>query len=679
MPYANYAEQTGPANGTKTVWDLTFPSGYIDREYVYAQSINITSLVVTSLSFTWINDNQISISPAVASGNNVRIYRITPITDPLVDFQDRGTLSEEDLDLQGAQLLDAVQELSDSVNTSRSESANAAEDSSDALTAANSALAVANSANASVGSAVSIANAASANAATALSTANAANSTASGLAPSIATANTNASAAVTTANAASSGLAAHTANVSNPHSTTKAQVGLSAVDNTSDATKNSASATLTNKAISGTLNTLTNLPAAGILGVIPIGNLATGTPNGTKFVADDGTLKSIPGGGDALTANPLNQFAATTSAQLRSVITDETGSGAAVFADNATLTGVTATDSFRVGGSIASSTSKLQLVSPTNTSLDYGFTGVPTAGQAFAGMAGWAYSTGTTYVPAATINFLATQTWTSTAAGARVRVRTTPNNSLTLQESFSFDADGVTLPLDYSRIRANYSGALRSSRQLFQTIVANGTTTVGAIPAGTGTSAAWSAYNSADPDNASIISINAGPTSCSLIGGSSGTGTALPIDVSPAATVSARFGLLGQWGIGGANYGTTALGAKQSITSGGASAAPAWRTNGQYELVWDGAAFGNPLYALVSQLSCGDITGRFAAEFLGTDVVGLDRFKTGVDITGPVGRAAASGDNYFLQVVDIGGSAFAFLVTDPDNGDVTLTKLYRLT
>jgi len=38
--------------------------------------------------------------------------------------------------------------------------------------------------------------------------------------------------------------------------------------------------------------------------------------------------------GDALTASPLSQFAATTSAQLRGVISDETGTGAAVFANS---------------------------------------------------------------------------------------------------------------------------------------------------------------------------------------------------------------------------------------------------------------------------------------------------------------------------------------------------------
>jgi len=46
---------------------------------------------------------------------------------------------------------------------------------------------------------------------------------------------------------------------------------------------------------------------------------------------------ALAGGGDALTANPLSQFAATTSLQLKGVISDETGSGALVFADTPTL------------------------------------------------------------------------------------------------------------------------------------------------------------------------------------------------------------------------------------------------------------------------------------------------------------------------------------------------------
>lgn len=96
--------------------------------------------------------------------------------------------------------------------------------------------------------------------------------------------------------------------------------------------------TVTNKSMSGADNTFTALPAAGITGVIPIANLATGVATGSKFIRDDGTLQAIAGGGDALVASPLSQFAPTTSAQLLATLSDPTGTGLAVFATSPSFT-----------------------------------------------------------------------------------------------------------------------------------------------------------------------------------------------------------------------------------------------------------------------------------------------------------------------------------------------------
>lgn len=112
-----------------------------------------------------------------------------------------------------------------------------------------------------------------------------------------------------------------------PTGIVKGDVGLGNVDNTSDATKNAAAVTITNHAFNGSSNTFTNLPAAGILGVIPIANLATGTPDGTKFVRDDGTL-AVPAGGAGgtgdVTSNTVSSvdgeaavFNSTTGKQIR--------------------------------------------------------------------------------------------------------------------------------------------------------------------------------------------------------------------------------------------------------------------------------------------------------------------------------------------------------------------------
>ena len=74
--------------------------------------------------------------------------------------------------------------------------------------------------------------------------------------------------------------------------------------------------------------------AGGLKGLVP----APVTGDATKFLKGDGTWTTLAGGGDALVSNPLSQFAATTSAQLAGVISDEQGSGALVFATAPTLT-----------------------------------------------------------------------------------------------------------------------------------------------------------------------------------------------------------------------------------------------------------------------------------------------------------------------------------------------------
>lgn len=73
-------------------------------------------------------------------------------------------------------------------------------------------------------------------------------------------------------------------------------------------------------------------------GTIATARLGSGVADATTFLRGDQTW-AVPagGGGDALTTNPLSQFAATTSAQLAGVISDETGSGLLVFQTSPTL------------------------------------------------------------------------------------------------------------------------------------------------------------------------------------------------------------------------------------------------------------------------------------------------------------------------------------------------------
>jgi hypothetical protein len=55
-----------------------------------------------------------------------------------------------------------------------------------------------------------------------------------------------------------------------------------------------------------------------VTGVLPVANFTTGTPDGTKFVRDDGVLATPAGAGDVLAANNLSEFATSASKQTSS-------------------------------------------------------------------------------------------------------------------------------------------------------------------------------------------------------------------------------------------------------------------------------------------------------------------------------------------------------------------------
>lgn len=114
------------------------------------------------------------------------------------------------------------------------------------------------------------------------------------------------------------------------------------------------------KLASGTAGNVLVYNSSGVVDVA-----ATGTAG--QILTSNGagnapTFQNVAGGGDALTSGTLAQFAATTSLQLKGVISDETGSGALVFATSPTL--VTPT----LGVATATSINKVTITAPATGS-----------------------------------------------------------------------------------------------------------------------------------------------------------------------------------------------------------------------------------------------------------------------------------------------------------------------
>jgi hypothetical protein len=122
---------------------------------------------------------------------------------------------------------------------------------------------------------------------------------------------------------------------SNTVSGTLAQFNTAVTD--ADLASLAGSETLTNKTISGANNTLSNIGNSSLT---------------NSSISINGSAVSLGGSvtGLAVTSGKLSQFAATSSAELLGVISDETGSGALVFGTSPTLTTATLNGNTNITG-----------------------------------------------------------------------------------------------------------------------------------------------------------------------------------------------------------------------------------------------------------------------------------------------------------------------------------------
>lgn len=204
-------------------------------------------------------------------------------------------------------------------------------------------------------------------------------------------------------------------------------------------------------------------------GIVPPANIITGGVINLRCLRVDGTGNIVAhsadcgsgegGGGDALVSNPLSQFAATTSAQLAGIITNETGGNLLVFSDSphiTTPTGIVKGDvglgnvdnTSDAGKPISTATQaaldlKANIASPT-------FTGVPAAPTAAVDtnttqLATTAYVVGQGYAKLASPTF----TGTPTLPTGTIAVTQSAGNSTTAVATTAFvtTADNLKAPL----------------------------------------------------------------------------------------------------------------------------------------------------------------------------------------------------------------------------------------
>jgi hypothetical protein len=96
----SYVTYTGYGSTT----DFAVPFPYIARSHVTAKVNDVTT------SFTWVTSSVIRITPAPASGVSVYVSRNTPLSVPLVLWQDAANLKAADLVLDTQQTLYASEE-----------------------------------------------------------------------------------------------------------------------------------------------------------------------------------------------------------------------------------------------------------------------------------------------------------------------------------------------------------------------------------------------------------------------------------------------------------------------------------------------------------------------------------------------------------------------------------------
>lgn len=117
MTTPNYSINRFAGDGSTTSFELNFAGGYILREHVKATTIHDDTGVEAEVSLLWLGQNTVSVTPPVAVGYTLKVYRDTPKSGPVVDFTDGAIINEPNLDTLAKQAIFVAAEVVDSFGT----------------------------------------------------------------------------------------------------------------------------------------------------------------------------------------------------------------------------------------------------------------------------------------------------------------------------------------------------------------------------------------------------------------------------------------------------------------------------------------------------------------------------------------------------------------------------------
>lgn len=119
-----------------------------------------------------------------------------------------------------------------------------------------------------------------------------------------------------------------------------------------------------------------------------------------------------------------------------------------------------------------------------------------------------------------------------------------------LKQSGATLAGNLVFSGNSRRVLGDFSNATLGNRLYLQASTDNAATAVGAIPSGTGNSAAFNVFNSSDPANAGYLQFLINATEARLYSGFTGTGTTLPMTFYAGGSERMRISAAGNVGIG---------------------------------------------------------------------------------------------------------------------------------